>query len=287
MAGRVAGKVALITGAARGQGRSHAIRLAEEGADIIALDICEQIASNLYPLATLEDLKETVRLVEGVGGRILAEKADVRERAQLKAVLDAGVARFGGLDVVCANAGIMPMRRAAEAEASDFVDATDVDLVGVMSTVAVALDHIRDRGSIIITGSTAGMVKGAADNPSFGPGGAGYSWAKRVLISYVEQMCLHLAPRFIRVNGIHPTNTNTHLLHNREIYQAFSGGTGDNLESAMPGFVHWNAMPIPYVEPIDISNLVLFLASDESRYISGQQIRIDAGSLIKNAGMVG
>jgi SDR family mycofactocin-dependent oxidoreductase len=287
MAGRVEGKVALITGGARGQGRSHAIRLAEEGAAVIVLDLCEQIESNLYPLATLEDLNETVRLVEGLGGRIVAEKADVRERAQVKAVLHAGVERFGGIDIVCANAGIMPMRRGEAAKASDFVDATDVDLIGVMNTVAVSLDHLRDGGSIIVTGSTAGMIRGAADNPSFGPGGAGYSWAKRILISYVEQMCLHLAPRFIRVNAVHPTNTNTHLLHNADIYRAFSGGTGETLEAAMPGFIHWNGMPIPYVEPIDISNLVLFLASDESRYISGQQIRVDAGSLVKNAGMVG
>jgi SDR family mycofactocin-dependent oxidoreductase len=288
MPGRLEGKVAFITGAARGQGRSHAVRLAQEGADIIAIDLCEQIESNLYPLATEEDLAETRRLVEALDRRIVASKADVRERAQLRSAVADGVAELGGLDIVVANAGIMPMRFGDAAKATDFVDATDVDLLGVMNAVAAALPDLRDHGSIVVTGSTAGMLKGAADNPVFGPGGAGYSWAKRTLISYVEQMSLHLAPQFIRVNCIHPTNVNTNLLHNRELYQVFRPDLPNpTLEDVLPAFVQWQAMPIPYIEPVDISNLVLFLASEEARYITGQQIRVDAGSLIKHAGQVG
>ncbi|MGX7678883.1 mycofactocin-coupled SDR family oxidoreductase [Jatrophihabitans sp. DSM 45814] len=287
MTGRLEGKVAFITGAARGQGRSHAIRLAQEGADIIAVDICKQIESNLYPLSTPEDLDETRRLVEALDRRIVARQGDVRERSQLSEIVAEGIGQLGRLDIVAANAGIMPMRMGETAKAMDFVDATDVDLLGVMNAVAVSIPHIADFGSIIVTGSTAGLMKGTTDNPVFGPGGAGYSWAKRTLVSYVEQMSLHLAPRFIRVNAIHPTNVNTHLLHNDELYKVFRPDLENpTLDDVLPAFVEWQAMPIPFIEPIDISNLVLFLASEEARYITGQQIRVDAGSLVKHANMM-
>ena len=281
MPGRLEGKVAFITGAARGQGRAHAVRMAEEGADIIAVDICRNIDSNPYPMATPEDLIETERLVKGHGRRIVARQADVRERAELRDAIEAGLTDFGQLDVVVANAGILPMAP-APANAHDFVDATDVDLIGVMNTVAVSLNHIADHGSIIITGSTAGMMEGTTSNPKMGPGGAGYQWSKQTLQSYTEQMTLHLADRFIRVNCIHPTNCNTHLIHHQDIYDVFRPDlVNPTLEDVLPAFTYFQAMPIPYVEPEDIANLALFLASDESRYITGQQIRVDAGALIK------
>ncbi|MGX7680980.1 mycofactocin-coupled SDR family oxidoreductase [Jatrophihabitans sp. DSM 45814] len=281
MTGRLEGKVAFITGAARGQGRSHAVRLAQEGADIIAVDICEQIESNPYPLSTYEDLQETQRLVEALDRRIVARKGDVRERSQLKEVVDIGIAEFGRLDIVAANAGILPMAM-GNPDPLDFVDATDVDLVGVMNAVAVAVPHLQELGSIIVTGSTAAMMPGTTDNPAMGPGSAGYSWAKKTLMSYVEQMALHLAPRMIRVNAVHPTNVNTHLLHNDGLYSMFRPDLENpTREDVLPAFQHFQAMPIPYVEPVDISNLILFLASDEARYITGQQIRVDAGSLLK------
>lgn len=285
MAARLAGKVAFITGAARGQGRAHALRMAAEGADIVAFDICAQIASNPYPLATREDLAETERAVKALGRRVLTSVADVRERGQVRDVLDEGLATLGRLDIVVANAGILPMAM-GDPDPLDFVDATDVDLVGVMNTVAVAVPHLADGGSVIITGSTAGMMPGGADNPQMGPGGAGYAWSKRTLISYVEQMAMHLAPRAIRVNCMHPTNVNTHLLHNDGIYSMFrpdivaAGGTPTR-DDVMPAFTHFQAIPIPFVEPDDIANLAVFLASDESRYITGQQIRVDAGAFIK------
>jgi NAD(P)-dependent dehydrogenase (short-subunit alcohol dehydrogenase family) len=210
MTRRLEGKVAFITGAGRGQGRAHAVRTAEEGADIIAVDICHDIESNRYLLASPEDLAETERLVKERGGRIIAQRADVRERAELREALDAGLAGLGRLDIVVANAGIMPMTP-APAHAQEFVDATDVDLIGVMHTVAISHGHLGEHGSIVLTGSTAGMITGAAAQPAFVPGGAGYQWSKQVLQQYTEQMALHLAHRSIRVNGVHPTNCNTHL----------------------------------------------------------------------------
>lgn len=281
MTGRLEGKVAIITGAARGQGRSHTVRLAEEGADIIAVDLCEQIESNPYPLATPEDLEETVRLVKDLGRNIVASKADVRERDQLRDAIDAGVAELGRLDIVVANAGILPMAM-GDPDPLDFVDATDVDLVGVMNTVAVAIPHLQAYASIVVTGSTAAMLPNTTDNPAMGPGSAGYGWSKKTLIGYTEQMALHLAPQFIRVNCVHPTNVNTHLLHNDGIYQQFRPDLEHPArDDAEPAFNMFHAMPIPYVEPVDISNLVLYLASDEARYVTGQQIRVDAGSLLK------
>jgi SDR family mycofactocin-dependent oxidoreductase len=281
MSDRLAGKVAFITGAARGQGRAHAVRMAEEGADVIAIDICEQIKSNKYPLATQEDLDETAAQVKNSGARIVAVKADVRERDQLRAALEAGISEFGHLDVVVANAGILPMAL-GDPQASDFVDATDVDLLGVMNAVAVSIAHLSDGGSVIVTGSTAGMMPGTTSNPVMGPGGAGYSWSKKTLIGYVEEMSIHLSQRFIRVNAIHPTNVNTHLMHNDGMYGIFRPDLEHpTREAAELAFTYFQAMPIPYIEPVDVANLAVFLASDESRYITGQQIRIDAGALIK------
>ncbi|MBP2369855.1 mycofactocin-coupled SDR family oxidoreductase [Pseudonocardia parietis] len=281
MPGRLEGKVAFVTGAARGQGRSHAVRLAQEGADIIAVDICEQIESNPYPLATDADLAETALLVEKLDRRIVTRKADVRERHQLQEAVEAGIAELGRLDVVVANAGILPMAM-GDPDPMDFVDATDVDLIGVMNAVAVAVPHLPNFGSVVVTGSTAAMLPNTTDNPAMGPGSAGYGWAKRILMSYVEQMALHLAPRFIRVNAVHPTNVNTHLLHNDGLYGMFRPDLENpTREDVEPAFTTFQAMPIPYVEPVDISNLVLFLASAEARYVTGQQIRVDAGSLLK------
>ena len=255
--------------------------MATECADIIAVDICRQIDSNNYPLATPEDLAETERAVKALDRRIVARQADVRERSELRDALEAGITDLGQLDVVVANAGILPMAL-GDPHASDFVDATDVDLLGVMNTVAVALPHLPDGSSIIVTGSTAGLMPGTTDNPVMGPGGEGYGWSKRTLVGYSEQMARHLASRFIRVNVIHPTNCNTHLLHNEGLYKIFRPDLENpTREDAEPAFNYFQTMPIPYVEPEDIANLAVFLASDESRYITGQQIRVDAGSLLK------
>jgi SDR family mycofactocin-dependent oxidoreductase len=279
MAGRLEGKVAFITGAARGQGRSHAIRLAEEGADIIAIDLCDQMDSVAYPQGTAEELAETVALVEALDRRIVARKADVRERDQLRAAVAAGIAELGHLDVVVCNAGILPIKHM---DPSAFIDAMDVDLVGVLNTVAVSLPHLSAGASIVITGSTAGLMPNAVNNPVLGPGGSGYGLAKTLLVQYTEALALNLAPSSIRANCIHPTNCDTNLLHNAELNKIFRPDLENpTKEDTLPAHTYFQGMPIPYVDPRDISNAVLFLASDEARYITGIQLRVDAASLLK------
>jgi len=277
--GRVEGKVAFITGAARGQGRSHAVRLAEEGANIVAVDICAPIASMRYPLATPEDLQQTVKEVEATGQKIIARQADVRDRNQLQATIDEALSTFGRVDVVVANAGICPM--ADPSLCQGFVDVTDVDLIGVMNTVAVSLPHLQSGASVIVTGSTAGMMEGTTQNLG-ATGGVGYAWAKQVIVRYVEVLALQLAPHMVRLNAIHPTNCDTHLLQNDDIYRAFrpdlENPTKDDAKLAFPAM---QAMPIPWIDPVDVSHLVAFLASDESRYITGLNIRLDAGAMLK------
>ena len=237
-----------------------------------------------YPLATPDDLAQTVKDVEALDRRIVARQGDVRVKSELKAVLEAGLAEFGRLDIVVANAGVTAMKSPTTAQA--FIDGVDVDLVGVLNAVGVALPHLGAGASVIVTGSTAGLMKGLIDNPATGPGGAGYAWAKRTLASYVEAIALQLAPHMIRVNAIHPTNVNTTLLHNDDIYRAFrpdlENPTREDAELAFPAL---QAMPIPYIEPSDVSELVAFLASEKSRYLTGMNIRLDAGAMLKGGGM--
>jgi SDR family mycofactocin-dependent oxidoreductase len=277
MGGRLEGKVAFITGMARGQGRAHAMRMAEEGADIIGVDICAQIEPVNYPLASPEDLMETERLVKERGRRVVTRIADVRDREALRTALDEGVAELGHLDVVVAQAGICPM--APSDDPLDFIVAADVDLTGVMNTLAVSLPHLPEGASIIITGSTAAMSPRTVQGE---PGGAGYGWAKNAVMKLTEQIALQCAPKMIRVNCIHPTNVNTPLLHNDVVYKLFCPDIETpTREDAEPRFVYFNAMPRPYVEPVDIANLGVYLASDESRYVTGQQIRVDLGCGLK------
>lgn len=279
--GRVTGKVAVVSGAARGQGRSHARLLAAEGADIIAVDICEDIEVNEYPLARPEDLDETARLVEKEGQRAFTHIADVRDRKALSAAIDQGVAEFGRLDIVVANAGIAPLTKGLPPVA--FADAVDVDLVGVINLVHASLKHLQAGASIVVTGSIAAFL--AAMNTGGtegGAGGAGYAFSKQVLAHYVNDFALQLAPKFIRMNAVHPTNCNTDMLHSPPMYRAFRPDLQDPArEDAELVFPVIQAMPIPYVEPEDISEAVVFLASDAARYITGQQLRIDAGGFLK------
>jgi SDR family mycofactocin-dependent oxidoreductase len=277
--GKLEGKVAFITGAARGQGRSHAVRLAEEGANIIAIDLCDEIATVNYPGATEEDLAQTVKDVEATGARILASVADVRKRDELAQAVADGVEEFGGLQIVVANAGIYP-GVGNGGLCDSFVDATGTDLIGVMNTVAVSLPYLSAGASIVVTGSTAAMIDSAL--AGLGPGCGGYAWSKKCLMSYVEVLGVHLAPHFVRINAVHPTNVDTYLLHNQDVYRAFRPDVENpTREDAMKAFPNMHPMPIPFIDPRDVSDLIAFLVSDEARYVTGQNIRVDAGAMLQ------
>ena len=279
--GRVQGKVAFVTGAARGQGRSHAVRLAEEGADIIAVDRCEDFATVGYPMATPEDLEETAKLVEKTGRGIVTAKVDVSDAARLKSVLEDGVAELGRLDIVVTSAGIAGMKGSGDMAA--WVDVMNTNLIGTLNAIHVALPHLGEGASIIATGSTAALMDvGANANPGADPGGAAYLHSKRLLSQYVHNLAAELAPRGIRANVVHPTNCNTPMLQSEPMYKSFRPDLEHPTRAdAEPVFYVQQAMKVPWVEPEDISNMVLFLASDEARYITGTQQRVDAGGYLK------
>jgi SDR family mycofactocin-dependent oxidoreductase len=266
--GALDGKVAFITGAARGQGRAEAVRLASDGANIIAVDICCQIASVPYPLATADDLAATVKLVEDTGARIVARQADVRDQASLATALQAGLDEFGRIDIVVANAGIAPM----EAGADGWRDVIDVNLTGVHHTVEVAKRAMVKQGnggSIVLISSAAGLIGiGSAD-----PGSIGYAAAKHGVVGLMRIYANHLAPYNIRVNSIHPTGVNTPMINNEHTRQWLERLVA---ESDTP--VDWgNAMPVDAVEPEDIAAAVAWLVSDEARYVTGITLPVDAG----------
>ncbi|MDR5700463.1 mycofactocin-coupled SDR family oxidoreductase [Agromyces aerolatus] len=275
--GRVEGKVAFITGAARGQGRSHAIRLAQEGADIIAIDICEAVPTNDIPPATEADLQETVRQVEALDRRIVATKADVRDYDALKAAVDAGVAELGRLDIVAANAGIAGSPSSAEDITEEgWRTMVDINLSGVWHTAKATIPHLKAAGggSLIITSSDAGL---------FGyPNLAHYVSAKHGVVGLMRTLALELANDMIRVNSIHPTTVATDMVLNDTIYRLFrpdlENPTKQDFADAATAM---NALPVPWVEAVDISNAVLWLASDEARYVTGVTLPVDAGAFVK------
>ena len=280
--GRVAGKVAFVTGAARGQGRSHAVRLAEEGADIIAVDLCRDIDTIGYPMATPEDLDETARLIEKTSQRVVIAQADVREAAQLRTALESGLAEFGKLDIVVAQAGVAGMKGAPPLQA--WCDVINTNLIGTINAIQVALPHLREGASIIATGSTAAALMDTSkkDNPGKDPGGMAYVHSKRALSNYVHDLATELSSFGIRANVVHPTNTNTDMLQNEAMYRSFRPDLEKPTRAdAEPVFGVQQAMKIPFVEPEDISNAVLWLASDEARYVTGMQLRVDAGGYLK------
>jgi len=272
--GRVEGKVALITGAARGQGRSHAVRLAQEGADIIAVDICAQADSVPYPMATPDDLSTTVRLVEDLDRRILARQADVRDSAALADVVAEAIAEFGHIDILCANAGIASFGPSWELTDEVWQEMIDVNLTGVWKSTRAVIPHMLERGqggSIIITSSTAGLV-------GFG-NLAHYAAAKHGVVGLMKVLAVELAQHSIRVNTVHPTTVDTPMIDNPAVRQLFlpavEGPSRDDAQALMKAM---NALPVPWVEVVDISNAVLFLASDEARYITGIQLPVEAGA---------
>jgi SDR family mycofactocin-dependent oxidoreductase len=266
------GKVAFITGIARGQGRSHAVRLATEGADIIGVDICADIPANGYPMASREELDETVGLVEAVGGKMLGTVADVRDFHQVKTALDAGVEHFGRLDIVCANAGIAPVafrQLSIEEELAQWRAAIGVNLDGAYHTAWAAIPHLvagQRGGAIVFTSSTAGLR-------GFGGlqgGGLGYAASKHGIVGLMRTLANTLAPYSIRVNTVHPTAVRTMM--------AVNPAMTEFLESYPEGGAHLqNPMPVEMLEPEDISATIAFLASDEAKYITGVTLPVDAG----------
>jgi (+)-trans-carveol dehydrogenase len=278
--GRVDGKVAFITGAGRGQGRAHALRLAEEGADIIAVDVCRQLETVPYAMSTPEDLAETAKLVEDLDRRIVVHEADVRDASQLTEVVREGVAELGRLDIVVANAGIASIGPSIELEEDAWQEMLDVNLTGVWKTIKASVPSMIEGGrggSVILTSSAAGL-RGF-------PNISHYVAAKHGVVGLMRALAQELAPYMIRVNTINPTTVDTPMVMNDMFY----GLVRPDLEQ--PGrdeiaeaFVGLNTLPIPWVETIDISNAVLWLASDEARYVTGVALPIDAGFCEKIGG---
>jgi SDR family mycofactocin-dependent oxidoreductase len=270
--GPLKGKVAFITGAARGQGRAHAVRLAADGASVIAVDLCDQIASVPYPLATPEDLAATVKLVEDTGARIVASQGDVRDRTSLSSALQAGLDEFGRLDIVVANAGIAPMQSGDDG----WRDVIDVNLTGVYNTIKVAIPTMVKQGtggSIVLISSAAGLAGVASPDA----GSVGYAAAKHGVVGLMRVYANLLAKQSIRVNSIHPTGVETPMINN-EFTRGWLAAMAAGSDSA--GGMG-NALPVEVLQAEDIANAVAWLVSDQAQYITGVTLPVDAGFLNK------
>jgi SDR family mycofactocin-dependent oxidoreductase len=277
MAGRLQDKVAFITGAARGQGRAHAVRFAEEGADIIAVDICQQIDTVGYPMGCPEDLDETVNLVEKTGRRIVAEHADVRDVSRLESVLANAVAELGRLDFVLANAGVGTGIGLVAPTANSYVDAIDIMLNGVYYTIESALPHLLehgDGGAIVITSSAAGFKSIARDFGNRNPGLAGYTAAKHGVIGLMRYYATTLAEKQIRVNSVHPTGVATPMIQNDMM-----DGFLEQHPTLAAGFT--NLLPVSVIEPEDVTEAMVYLCGKSGRYITGTTLSVDAGILLR------
>ncbi|MGC4963094.1 mycofactocin-coupled SDR family oxidoreductase [Gordonia sp. DT101] len=271
--GRVAGRVALVTGAARGIGRAQVVRFAEEGADIIALDICQSVETTVTPPSTSEDLAEVTLLAEKLGSRVISAVVDVRDGTFLRATVDAAVADLGGLDIVCATAGITSKGAAVELSDDAWNTMIDVNLTGVWQTCKATAPHLIEQGggAMILTSSIAGL-RGLS-------GVAHYVSAKHGIVGLMRSLAHELAPHGIRVNSVHPTNVDTPMIQNPMVRKAFrpdlENPTREEFAAAAQTM---NMLPVPWIEPVDVANAALFLASDEARYITAVTLPVDAGS---------
>lgn len=273
----LADRVVFVTGAARGQGRAHAVRFAEEGADVIAYDLCGQLASVAYPMSTPDDLDETVRLVQRTGRRIVADRGDVRDRDRLAEVLDRGVAEFGRLDFVLANAGILPAAGEQAHRVSAWSDAIGVMLDGVYFTIDVALPALLrnpEGGAIVITSSAAGFTPVSTEFATMNHGTAGYTAAKHGVVGLMRHFARSLAERNIRVNSVHPGGVATPMVLN----EALAGWVGEH-----PSFGEAQAplLRLPMMEPRDISETMVYLCGPAGRYVTGVALPVDAGQTLK------
>lgn len=276
--GRLDGKVALVTGAARGQGRAEAVRLAQDGADIVAIDICAQIATAGYEMSRPEDLEETVRQVEAEDRRIVARQADTRDFEGLREAVDAGVAELGRLDIGIANAGISSWAPAVDLDEAQWDDVLDTNLKGTWNTAKAAVPHIRahgEGGALVLTSSVAGFHAYANL--------AHYGAAKHGVVGLMQVLGVELGPENIRVNTVHPTMVNTPMLINEPVYRLFVPDKESPTEAdirAVGETMH--PLPTPWVEAVDIANAVAFLVSDEARFITGATLPVDAGENLIN-----
>jgi len=276
VAGRVAGKVALITGAGRGQGRSHALRLAEEGADVIAVDICAPVETVTYPMASEEDLAETARMVEALDRRCVSAAIDVRDYEPLHEILERGAAELGGLDIVVANAGIASYAAGHEITEAAWTEMIDIDLKGVWHTIKAATPRLLEQrsGSIVVCASAAGLIGS--------PGLAHYVAAKHGAIGLMRGFANELGPHNIRVNAVCPTQVDTPMIMHEEIFRMFRPELENpTKEDIVEVSTEMNLLPVPWVEARDVSHAVLFLASDEARYVTGLAMTVDAGISMK------
>lgn len=274
MTGRLTNKIALITGAARGIGRAQAVRFAEEGAAIIAVDVCGPIDTVQVPHSTRDDLAETVRLVEQAGGRVVTEIVDVRDSEELRAAADRGAAELGGIDIVCATAGVTSRGNAVELSEAAWRTMLDVNLTGVWNTCTASAPHLisRGAGSMVLVSSIAGL-RGLI-------GVAHYTAAKHGVVGLMRSLAHDLAPHGVRVNCVHPTNVDTPLIQNDLVRSGFRPDldrppTRDEFAAAA---TRMNLLAVPWVQPVDVANASLFLASDEARYITAVSLPVDAGS---------
>ncbi|GAB7188314.1 SDR family mycofactocin-dependent oxidoreductase [Kitasatospora sp. Ki12] len=280
--GRVQDKVVLITGAARGLGRSHALRLAEEGADIIAVDVCKDPSAAHYAGSTVSDLDETVELVRKTGRRAVAKQADVRDRAALAAAIAEAVEELGRLDVVIPNAGINPVGN--DLPVTAFTDTVDINLVGAINTVHAALPHLGEGASIIVIGSVVALMPRFDGMGIGGPGNAGYNFTKSMLTEYADWLGVQLAPHNQRVNVVHPTTVATELMQNTTMYKTFRPDLENPTADDVAGALHAvHGLPVAFLEPADVSHAIVYLASEESRFVTGTQLRVDAGMINKLA----
>ncbi len=265
-AGRLAGKVALITGAARGQGRNHAVRLAAAGADVIALDVCAPVAELGYDTATPEDLAATEALVIEAGGRIVTRAVDVRDAAGMAAAVADGVAELGHLDVVVANAGVCSIQRWDEVTPALWDAVLGINLTGVWNTCTAAIPHLLEAGagSMILVSSTAGL-KG---QPFLTP----YVASKHGVVGIMRSLANELASKLIRVNSLHPTGVDTPMLNGMT-------GLTERIEASPDvGSLFLNSLPVDLIHSDDVTDAVLFLASDEARFVTGLTMTVDAGA---------
>src|SRR3954469_17486981 len=276
--GRFDGRTAFITGAARGQGRSHAVRLAGEGADIIAMDRCAGIDTVAYPLATPADLAETARLVEAQGRRVVTAQVDVRDADALDGALRAGVGELGGLDVVLANAGIGLMAADADPRQA-FRDQLDVNLGGVWNTVQAAAPLLIEQGrggAVVLTSSAFGLTGRGGSGRG---GDDGYVASKHGVVGLMRTFATWLAPHGIRVTCVNPSGVATPMVLNPAVEALFGGGDGEAPPKPTDDVA--NLFDVGLVDPEDVSAAVAFLASDEARYVTGVALPVDAGMLVR------